>query len=163
MKGHKAIYRKTIKMLFDINVKMAEVKARMKDLSTRLADKKTPLMQMSIWLFKSVQKNFDEQSADGKAWPPLAPATLYQKLHRRRKRSTNPRMLQDTGRLKGSIHVEVGNDYASASTIVPYAPHQNFGTKNGRIPSRAFMIIRRDSMEHIKEIARAWAFEKGGQ
>jgi phage virion morphogenesis protein len=161
MRTIKAIYRKTIKMLFDINVKMAEVKARMKDLKTHLADTRTPLSQIAVWLFKSVQKNFDEQSVDGKAWPPLAPATLYQKLHRRRKRSTNPRMLQDTGRLKGSIHVEVGNDYASASTTVPYAPHQNFGTKNGRIPARAFMLIRKESMAHIKEIARAWAFEGG--
>lgn len=161
MKGHKAIYRKTIKMLIDINVKMAEVKARMKDLSTRLADKKTPLMQMSIWLFKSVQKNFDEQSADGKAWPPLAPATLYQKLHRRKKRSASPMILQDTGRLKGSIHMAVGNDYASVSTNVPYAPHQNFGTKNRRIPARAFMLIRRENLSRIKEISRAWAFGKG--
>jgi phage virion morphogenesis protein len=149
-------------MLIDINVKMAEVKARLRNLQTRLADTRTPLSQISIWLFKSVQKNFDEQSADGKAWAPLAPATLYQKLHRRRRRSASPMILQDTGRLKGSVHMAVGNDYASASTNMPYAPHQNFGTKNGRIPARAFMLIRKESLAHIKEIARAWAF-KGGK
>jgi phage virion morphogenesis protein len=146
---------------FEIKADTAEVKARLKRQLDILREKRTPLSQMATQLYRSVQTNFKEQGTDRKPWKALKASTLYAKAHRKHKRTTSPLILQDTGHLRNSVYPEVGDDYARASTNVPYAAPLHFGTKDHTLPARPFVIIRKNNREAIINIARRWVFEGG--
>lgn len=93
-----------------------------------MREMKSPLERISILLFNSVQKNFKEQGTDKGKWKKLSPFTLWVKRNRKSGSSRRPLILQDTGRLRGSIVPRVGTDFAQAGTNVQYAKlHQKGG------------------------------------
>jgi phage gpG-like protein len=69
--------------------------------------------------------------AQGPGWPPFAASTL-----KGRRGKGNPKLLQDTGVLVGSIRGESGADYAEAGTNVPYVVFHASDAPRRKIPLR---------------------------
>lgn len=86
----------------------------------RLDNPKTALQKASLVMLRSIDKNFRAEGRPRK-WTKLAPMTVGF----RRKKSK--RILQDTGRLKGSITAQVHKEFAKIGTNLDYAPLQHFG------------------------------------
>jgi phage virion morphogenesis protein len=79
----------------------------------------------------------EHKSPDGGGWAALAARTAKQKGH------SNP--LFRTGAMMNSLQTQVSSLTARISTSVPYAAHQQYGTKGSRfggpIPARPFMGV----------------------
>jgi phage virion morphogenesis protein len=82
----------------------------------------------------------EEKSPDGINWKALSPATIKQR------RNNSDKVLNDTGRLKGSFAHVATNSHVEITTDVEYAAMMNFGgTKAqfpnlwGDVPARPFM------------------------
>jgi phage gpG-like protein len=141
----------------EIKTQIAEVRARLQKQLEIMRNLTTPLARITAQMFRGVMKNFIEEGTGRKKWEPLAESTLYAKAHRKRKRTTNPRILQDTGYLRMSAYPETTENEAVVSTNVAYGKYHQRGTKT--IPKRPFMIIRDDARDNIINIARNWVFK----
>lgn len=91
---------------------------------TRLAgamDNTTPVMSaIGTGLVASTHRRFVTQtSPDGAAWAGLHPA--YRAIKR------NSRILTESGRLRGSVNEQAGNDYVRVGTNVIYGAIHQFG------------------------------------
>lgn len=64
----------------------------------------------------------NETSPDGIHWKALEPATI------KKRRNGSNKILQDTGKLLGSIAYSATNSHAEVTTDTEYAPHHQFGT-----------------------------------
>ncbi len=64
----------------------------------------------------------DEQSPDGINWKALSPQTI------KRRRNNSSKILNDTGRLKGSFAHVATNSHVEITTDVEYAGFHQFGT-----------------------------------
>lgn len=73
-------------------------------------------------------------------WPELADSTLERRMHGPRG-SSNPKILQDTGLLVGSITYEVVEDQALAFTNVPYGIYHTSRAPRTKLPLRDFLAI----------------------
>jgi len=157
-----------------------QVRERLKEKMRRLQELKTPLNQISVLLYKSVMKNFEEEGTDKQKWPELSPLTRLIRRHRASKpnKTGKIKILQDTGYLRMSIYPEIGEDYASVGTNVPYAKLHQFGgvstpssvlmkhwktgtkyvmnIKSHNVPARPFLTIRKEFLDKIKAIAKRW-------
>ena len=67
----------------------------------------------------------DEQSPDGVNWKALSPQTI------KRRRNNSNKILNDTGRLKGSFAHIATNSHVEITTDVEYAGFHQFGTSKG--------------------------------
>lgn len=126
----------------------------------------TPIMSViGTGLVASTHRRFVTQtSPDGAAWVGLYPA--YRPIKR------NSRILTESGRLRGSINDQAGNDYVRVGTNVIYAGVHQFGAtirpKNGShlyfmlatglvpaksvtIPARPYLGISDDDRDMIAE------------
>lgn len=81
---------------------------------------------------------FDKEGAvpGHSKWPPLSPATL-----KRRRASANPKILQDTTHLIGSITPYASGTFVEAYTNVPYAIYHVSKAPRRVIPLRDFFAI----------------------
>lgn len=110
-------------------------------------------------MLRSVDKNFRAQGRPDR-WIPLSPATI--KL--RRKNRGRIAILQDTGRLRGSITMKLGNGSVAIGTNVKYAKfHQQpdnpkgFITLKGKfagtkLVKRPFLMFQDEDKEMINKI-----------
>ena len=64
----------------------------------------------------------DEKSPDGINWAALSPQTI------KRRRNNSDKILNDTGRLKGSFAHVATNSHVEITTDTEYAPFHQFGT-----------------------------------
>lgn len=76
-------------------------------------------------------------------WPGLAASTLA----KRRKQGRGAKILQDTGRLAGSITADWGSDYAEAYTNVNYAIYHVSKKPRRKIPLRDFLAMDMGEVE----------------
>ena len=83
-----------------------------------------------------VQHFADAVDSSGKAWKPLKAATIKQ---RRMSGAGGVKILQDTGRLRGSIARYSDGDEAITGTNTIYAATHQFG--RGPIPAREFIYL----------------------
>lgn len=90
----------------------------------------------------------EKRAPDGTPWAPLKPSTIA----RRRKGSKS--ILQDTGRLLGSISHTASRNRAIIGTSVEYAGFLQGGTKN--MVARPFMGISAQNMVEITAAVSAW-------
>lgn len=97
----------------------------------KLEDDHTPYKQSSVVIYSSVMKNFTEQGRPEK-WKGLSLFTMFVKSHRKSQKRTNPMILQDSGRLKGSITPFYDSSISTfgVKTNIPYAGLMNFGGKS---------------------------------
>ena len=93
-------------------------------------DFSTPLQRMGQRLVRSTNENFrNEQSPDGEPWKPLAQITKA--LRRRGKKDGEPKILQDSGRLRNSVTSQVTMNIDKTTlefgTNVEYGKTHQFG------------------------------------
>jgi len=142
-------------------------------------DNPTPAMQrIAGVLEEATESAFATESdpATGVAWDPLSEVTLTLRPYRQ-----GGALLQDSGRLRGSISTDYGQDFAQIGTNVPYATTHQFGAQKGEfgrfslvstrqvisipwgdIPARPFLGIGPEDERDILQIAAehlAGAFE----
>ena len=89
-----------------------------------------PLTRMGQRLVRSTAENFkNEQSPDGEPWKPLAGITKA--LRRRGKKNGEPKILQDSGRLRNSVTSQVTMNIDKTSlefgTNVEYGKTHQYG------------------------------------
>ncbi len=105
---------------------------------------------------------FEQEGAVGgkPKWPPHAESTLDAKLFhpakrskktgkllKRRRKSTNPKLLQDTGNLINSLVEDWDDHVVEVYTNVPYAKYHTSPEPRTIIPLRDFTDIDRDAFE----------------
>lgn len=124
--------------MFQVEIKDEGVGGMLGRLSGGFHDT-TPLMRALAGALETVTE--DNFAAQGRPrWLGLSPAT------KKRRGAGAHMILQDTGRLAGSVSTDYGRDYARVGTNVVYAPIHQFGGKAGRgrkvtIPARPFLPV----------------------
>lgn len=138
--------------------------------SLRLMQKRTDnpaglMARLSIIAFQDVMGHFKKQEgakesgAVPSSWARLKPATIAGR--RQGTGAGTSRILQDTGRLRGSIHPGTrGSKQAYVSTNLVYATTHQYG--RGRIPARPFLWISKASLEKMTRISIDWVMHGRG-
>ena len=123
-----------------------KVKALLKKAGSKAKNLRVPLKRAGILMVGSIDKNFRAEGRPDK-WTPLSDMTLSM----RRKNGRGAKILQDTGRGKGSMAYKViSNKQVEIGTDVGYmATHQ---TGKGRIPQRKFLLFQDEDNKNIVKI-----------
>ena len=123
-----------------------QIKALLKKAGDKGKDLRIPLKRAGILMVGSIDKNFRAEGRPDK-WTPLSDMTLAM----RRKHGRGAKILQDTGRGKGSMAYKViSNKQVEIGTDVQYmAAHQ---TGKGRIPQRKFLLFQDQDNANIVKI-----------
>ena len=142
--------------VFDINIDNdKEIKALLEKAGDKAKDLRIPLKRAGILMVGSIDKNFRAEGRPDK-WTPLSDMTLSM----RRKHGKGAKILQDTGRGKGSIDYKViSNQQVEIGTDVQYmAAHQTggtvkmFGKRTVKIPKRKFLLFQDEDNKNIVKI-----------
>lgn len=146
-------------IVVEIDINAKALIAFLKDINTKLTNLSVPLKQAGLLMIKSIDTNFRVMGRPEK-WKPLAPSTL------KKRRGGSSRVLQDTGRLKGSFSVQASNAEVRIGTTNEYAPVHNFGSTSTRskawgkpsksytltIPQRKFMLFQDEDRKIIDKV-----------
>lgn len=116
---------------------MDALRARFRNMADP-GNKRRALLAISFFLEEQTLRRFETETDPwGRPWRPLAPATLARRRH------GGSRILQDTGRLKGSWRRGVTGDAAFLRAGVYYAAFHQYGTRtrSGRehVPPRKML------------------------
>lgn len=111
---------------FSVELDEAELRRVLGDLQRRLGDLSKPMAAIGQTLVTEADLAFRrERSPWGEPWEPLARSTIRQR--RRGKRARDPKILQDTGRLRASISYRASATEVQVGTNVVYAAIHQFG------------------------------------
>lgn len=113
-----------------IEIDFSEVETQLRTLQVRGQNLADVNMQLAQILHVMVEDKFDNE---GPGWAPFAPSTL-----RRRRASSSPKLLQDTGDLVGSLTPFGDPEYAEVFTNKSYAKYHLNGDG---VPKRDFFDI----------------------
>jgi phage gpG-like protein len=116
-------------------------------LSRRLSAPGELLAPVAPIVARAIERNFDEEGRPVR-WPPLAPSTLRQK-------PAGLKILQLTGRLRGSVRTRVEGNSIVASTDVPYAAAHQFGFPQRRLPARPFLVLTQGDLGAVAQCIAA--------
>ncbi|MBA7586740.1 hypothetical protein ES708_28745 [subsurface metagenome] len=121
-----------------------KVKALLKKAGNKAKDLKVPLKRCGILMLRSVDKNFRAEGRP-KRWAPLSPMTIAI----RRKKGKGAKILQDTGKGKGSIvYKVVSNQKVQIGTGLDYMRiHQTGGSI--KIPARTIRPVKAKALHWI--------------
>ena len=114
----------------DFEFDTSEVVLELRTLQVRGQNLSDLNMQLAQILHVMVEDKFENE---GPGWPSFAPSTL-----RRRRASSSPKLLQDTGDMVGSLTPFGGEDYAEVFTNKSYAKYHLNGDG---VPKRDFFDI----------------------
>jgi phage gpG-like protein len=114
-----------------------KVKALLRKAGDKAKDLRIPLKRCGILMLSSIDKNFRSEGRP-KRWAPLSPMTIAM----RRKRGKGAKILQDTGKGKGSIvYKVVSNQEVQIGTNLGYMKiHQTGGSI--KIPARTIRPVK---------------------
>ena len=118
-----------------------ELRNKLQEIQSRAIDTEPLMAELSNHLYNIVDESFqNEKTPDGKSWSPIKP--------RKSDRSPN-KILRDEGDMQDSLTAQSSKDEAiigfnATSNGYPYPIVHQFGTKDGKIESRAFMPIHED-------------------
>ena len=102
---------------------------------------------------QTIKERFNkEQSPDGSKWKPLSPSRVKQR--RKRHKSGNMKILQDTGELRRSIAYEANEHSVRIGSKLKYAHTHQFG--RGKIPARPFLGVTDKEKKHIIDMFRQY-------
>lgn len=144
----------------------AKIEARSLDALSKSLEKLLPNAQKKFFklastaIYKDVIGHFEKEVGPGREkWKRFKWPDGKARNTRPTKRG-GTKLLQDTGRLKGSIVPFVEKDSAGARTNVDYAIYHNDGTK--KIPKREFAYVDEETVGKLegyilKEIEAEWA------
>lgn len=122
---------------------------RLEDLG---ADATAVFRDIGEHLLLATEERFDaERDSRGNPWAPLAPATLRKKRH--------PKILTESGRMRGSIAYEAHRGSVELGTNVVYGAIHQLGGRAGRgrkvqIPARPFLGVSSTDDDAIIEITQ---------
>lgn len=142
-----------------VNAEVKGLDKLSKDLKELLPASQVKFFKLaSVAIYKDVIKHFEQEKAPDGKWKRFKWPDGKRRNTRPTKRGGS-KVLQDTGRLKGSIVPFVSKDAAGARTNVEYAAYHNDGTKT--IPKREFAYVddlTMDKLESylVKEIEAQW-------
>jgi len=107
-----------------IELKDEAVRVALNDLSRKFSDLSPVMKIIGEYMVKSTEDRFNRQgpAPDGSAWKPLAAST--------RKRKKHPKILTESGALRGDIHYQLVGTHGVAigtSGRIPYAAIQQLG------------------------------------
>lgn len=140
------------------------VQSALDDLLRRAEDTTDFMRQVADVLADATDAAFlnEADPVTGVRWDPLSAVTLAIRPNRQ-----NGEILDDTGRLKGSMVTDYGKDFAEIGTNVVYAPTHHFGALQGAfgktrrggpipwgdIPARPFLGVSPEDEEDILDMA----------
>lgn len=115
------------------------------------------MAKIAITSWKNVRNHFDtEQDSTGKSWPkwkhPDQKRNKGQRVSARPTKRGGTKLLQDRGRLKGSILYGVKYKIARVYVKLKYAATHNYGDAKRNIDKREYMYLDRETKERIKDI-----------
>lgn len=127
------------------------------ELSLKAKDTSALMARLATLGFRDIMDHFAKESGPDGKWSPL-------KINRRRigryrkLRGARHKILQDKGRLRGSIQPVVESPHRAviATTGVIYAATHQFGNKKRNIPARPFMWLSRQSKDTMFDVARKY-------
>ena len=118
----------------------------------------SPIMHdIALMMRSTVEKNFEAEGRDelGRThtWKPLAPSTQKSRARYKGEEHKAHPILEMTGRLKQSLHIAWGRDWAQVYSGVKYGVYHQTGTR--KMPARPFMVMPEKDLHQIEEfIAR---------
>ena len=100
---------------------------------------------------QTIKERFDkEQSPDGVKWKPLSQSRINQR--KKRNKTGNMKILQDTGELRRSIHFRADKNGVIIGSKLKYAATHQFG--RGKIPARPYLGINELEKKLIRNLFR---------
>lgn len=135
------------------SISLDDVNKRLSGLKDKLHDLSQPLNEIGQYLLASTDIGFErEMNPYGIPWKPNAPFILQMK----RRKGLILKVLQATGRLRGSISYRVNNEELMIGTNVDYAYKHQLGID---VPKREFLGISEQNLADITEILDSYFSE----
>jgi phage gpG-like protein len=120
-----------------------------KEMERRAVSSTDVLPSIAEMLVSKVAEEF-ETSGQGE-WPPFAASTL-----RGRRGQGSPKLLEDSGTFRDSVHADTGTDYAEAATNCPYAVYHVSEAPRKKLPRRdPFDIDEADAQDEAIDLLYA--------
>lgn len=130
---------------------LAPVRKRFKEMQNRA---KTPRHAMDVIggkAFKAVIQNFSkEENKDGVKWEKWKDPKTKARISRRPTKRGGTKLLQDTGRLRGSIRWAASNIEARVFTKVKYAKYHNYG--DGSMKRQFMYVDDKTRLKYLKTL-----------
>ena len=119
----------------------------------------TPAMRNIAQMMRStVDKNFEAEGRDERGrthiWKELASSTQGRRAKYKGEAKKAHPILEFTGRLKQSINIAWGKDWAQVYTGVKYGVYHQTGTK--KMPARPFMVMPKSDLRDIENYFQNW-------
>ena len=118
-----------------------EVSRKLRDTMRKISDTSRPNRQISIWLLRWVNENFKTQGGKVGGWKP------FRHGGRRLEDGSidaSAKLLQDTGRLRGSFSNFYSKTSAGVGSGLRYAKAHELGLPHRRLPARRMVPIDTD-------------------
>jgi len=123
-----------------------EVNELFEEVLNHVADKEQLLREVGEALLFNIDKRFEtETDPDGKKWRPLSPFTIAMKQQQGRIQ----KILQSTGRLRGSFEYRISNEKLIIGTNVSYARKHQFGEG---VPQRKIVGVSKEDRLAVQQI-----------
>lgn len=126
--------------MFEISIKDEGVTDLLSRIAGRFRDARPLMRAVAGTLETETEKNFAAQGRP--RWLGLKPATL-------RRRGSGALILQDTGRLAGSVATAYGRDFARVGSNVAYAAIHQFGGSIHRAAFSSWGALRTDRQGNL--------------
>lgn len=123
----------------------AKLMRNLKKIQREAGDLRPFFKKVGVYMLGSINRTFQAQGRP--KWKGLAKSTMR---GRERIGKWPGRMLQVTGRLKGSIVYRASRNDVEVGTSVPYAVHLHFGTK--KMIDRPFLQFMNEDVKMIHKI-----------
>jgi phage gpG-like protein len=120
---------------------------RLRGLSTKIKDFRTPLQKSATLLLKDIRLNFETEGGMVGGWAPLKPATIEGRL--REGYGASP-ILHRSGRYKRSFKGEIGRNKLVIDAFgVEYHKYHQSPDPRTRLPRRRTLFLREQSKREI--------------
>ncbi len=137
----------------EIRVRSEKLEEKLKQLQELIGNLRPVMRNVAILMREEIEKNFKYEGRDEhgnvRTWQPLSEKTQKRRAKYKGEAYAAHPILEFTGRLKQSINIDHGKDYAKVYTGVKYGVYHQTGTR--KIPARPFMIIPRPGLKKIKD------------
>lgn len=121
------------------------VQARFRKLARQIKNKRPMFKRIGVKLLNAISDNFQTESHEGDKWERLSPTTVV------RRRLGSDRILQDTGRLRGSFVQEATSNEVRVGSPIEYAPIHEDG--KGNVPERKMLPSRELALSVSVDVA----------
>ena len=136
------------------------LQSKFKKLARGLKNRRTLMNRIGVQLLNAVARNFKDQGHEGTPWEALKPHTLARRRTGKgvKKGRGRGRILEDTGKLRGSFAKEATNDSVRVGSNVEYAPTHEFGS--GPVPRRKMLPSVRVGLQTAIDVTESYVAEQ---